>query len=57
MNAVAPAETRNRWRLQKCSDSYINDLEHARFAMTFHAGHGGCQQYLTALGYGSVVCA
>lgn len=58
MNAVAPTYQLNRWRLQKCDDTYISGLEHARFAMTTHGGHGGsCALFLAALQRTSVVCA
>lgn len=56
MIAVAPTYQLNRWRMQKCCDTYISGLEHARFAMTAHAGHGGCALYLAALRRTSGVC-
>lgn len=49
MNAVAPPYQLNRWRLQKCDDSFISGLEHARFALTAHGGHGGCRLFFAAL--------
>jgi hypothetical protein len=49
VNAVAPADQLNRWRMQKCGDIHISGLEHARFALTTHGGHGGCRLFFAAL--------
>jgi len=57
VNAEAPTYQLNRWRLQKCDDTYICGLEHARFSLTAHGGHGGCALYLAALRRASGECA
>lgn len=58
MIAVAPADVRARWdnTAQNCDTTpAVEGMEHARYLLSFHAGHGGCEQYMTALAYGSVV--
>lgn len=55
MNAVAPARVLDLWRLQPCDDQLIAGIEHARFALTTHAGHG-CIQFHAALRHSSEVC-
>ncbi|WP_330229319.1 hypothetical protein OHA40_25015 [Nocardia sp. NBC_00508] len=55
MIAVARADVLDRWRAQPCASQMIESIEHARFALTNHAAHS-CDQFLAALGHGSVVC-
>ncbi len=53
-----PATVLARWqtRALDCADTpAVEDVEHARYLLSSHAGHGGCEQYLTALSYGAVV--
>lgn len=60
MIAVATAETRARWEITVAdctSTPAVEGMEHARYLLSAHSGHGGCEQYMTALAYGSVVCA
>ncbi|WP_040783413.1 hypothetical protein [Nocardia pneumoniae] len=60
MIAVATAETRARWEttVADCTSTpAVEGIEHARYLLSAHSGHGGCEQYLTALAYVSVVCA
>lgn len=59
MNAVATAEVRARWAIAAAhcgTTPAVEGMEHARYLLSAHAGHGGCEQYMTALAYGSVVC-
>ncbi|WP_157228641.1 hypothetical protein [Nocardia brevicatena] len=56
MTRTAPTELINRWRLEKCGDTHPpSSLEHARFLMSTHAGHGGCHRYLDGLSYATAV--
>lgn len=51
MIPVAPVEQINRWRMEKCDDRVPPvSIEHARFALSFHAGHG-CRRFLDGLAY------
>ncbi|WP_157224225.1 hypothetical protein [Nocardia paucivorans] len=55
MTPVAPADQINRWRMEKCEDRIPpSSIEHARFELTFHAGHG-CQRFLDGLAYSTAV--
>ncbi|WP_157172442.1 hypothetical protein [Nocardia pneumoniae] len=54
MNPVAHPDVLDRWHAQSCTNQVIENLEHARFALTYHAAHS-CDQFLAALGHGSVV--
>lgn len=57
MNAVAPADTLDRWRAQPCTDTHIDGIDglaHARFGLTHHSGHG-CALFHAALSRVSVV--
>ncbi|GAA5047630.1 hypothetical protein [Nocardia callitridis] len=56
MNAVAAPNVLTRWAIQAAhctARPQIESMEHARYVMSAHAGHGGCPQYLGALAYGS----
>jgi hypothetical protein len=55
VNAVVRPDVSDRWRAQPCTNQLIENIEHARFALTYHATHS-CDQWLAALRYGSVVC-
>lgn len=48
VSAVLPADLRDNWRAQSCDDTTINGLDHARFALSTHAGHG-CAQFDAAM--------
>lgn len=54
MNPIAHPDVLDRWRAQPCTNQVIENLEHARFALTYHGGHG-CDLFLAALGHESVV--
>ncbi|MEU2031250.1 hypothetical protein [Nocardia amamiensis] len=54
MNPIAHADVLDRWRAQHCTNPVIENLEHARFVLTYYGGHG-CDLFLAALGRGSVV--
>lgn len=59
MNAIVTADVLARWQTRSldCAASpAVEGMEHARYLLSAHAGHGGCEQYMTALAYGSVVC-
>lgn len=47
MIVLSLAEMRELWRVQGCDDTSITGLEHARFSLSIHAGHG-CLQYSAA---------
>nr|WP_176220335.1 hypothetical protein [Nocardia donostiensis] len=52
MIANATPEQTNRWHMQKCGDhGSPENLEHARYLLSTHAGHGGCRRYLDGLAY------
>ena len=58
MNAIATAETLSRWAIRAADCTITSDvegIEHSRYLLSAHAGHGGCAQYLTAMAYESVV--
>ncbi|MBF6297608.1 hypothetical protein IU459_08625 [Nocardia amamiensis] len=55
MNPTVPADVLDRWRAQPCTNPVIENIEHARFALTNHAAHC-CDQFLAALGHGTTVC-
>lgn len=58
MIPVASRETLGRWqtRAHNCASTpAVEDIAHARYLLGSHAGHGGCEQYVTALAYGAVV--
>ncbi|WP_406234884.1 hypothetical protein [Nocardia sp. NBC_01009] len=48
MIAVAAPDVLDRWRQQPCDDTHVENIEHARFALTAHSGHG-CTQFDAAL--------
>ncbi|WP_157228920.1 hypothetical protein [Nocardia brevicatena] len=55
MIAAASADLVNRWRMEKCHDHIAPaGIEHARFLLSFHAGHGCCR-FLDGLAYTSAV--
>ncbi len=54
MNPVTRADVLDRRSAQPCRNQVIENIEHARFALTYHGGHG-CDQFMAALGHGSVV--
>ncbi|MBF6300137.1 hypothetical protein IU459_21695 [Nocardia amamiensis] len=54
MTPVTHPDVLDRWRAQPCTNPAIENLEHARFVLTYHDGHG-CDQFLAALGRESVV--
>ncbi|WP_157228972.1 hypothetical protein [Nocardia brevicatena] len=55
MTPIAPVELINRWRMEKCDDRVPSvSIEPARFALSFHAGHG-CRRFLDGLTYSSAV--
>lgn len=56
MSPVASAELINQWRMEKCDDAQPPvSIEHARFLLSTHAGHGGCHRYLDGLSYVAAV--
>ena len=60
MNAVVRPDVLARWQVhgQNCTATpALDGMKHARYLLTTHAGHGGCEQYMAALAYGSGVCA
>ncbi|MEU2034314.1 hypothetical protein [Nocardia amamiensis] len=54
MKPVTRPDVLDRWRAQSRTNQAIENLAHARFVLTYHGGHG-CDQFLAALGRGSVV--
>jgi hypothetical protein len=57
MSPAAAPDTLDRWRAQPCTNTMIESIEHARFGMSMHGGHGpGCEFYLAALERASAVC-
>ncbi len=54
MKPVARADVLGRRSAQTCTNRVIENLEHARFALTHH-GDRGCDQFVAALGQGSAV--
>ncbi len=58
MNAIAAPEVLSRWAIRAADCTITPDvegIEHSRYLLSAHAGHGGCAQYLGAMGYESVV--
>ncbi|WP_159840234.1 MULTISPECIES: hypothetical protein [Nocardia] len=55
MSPVAAPDTLDRWRAQPCTNAMIESIEHARFGMDLHGGHGGCEFFMAALKRLSVV--
>lgn len=49
MSPVAAPDTLDRWRAQPCANAMIESIEHARFGMDLHGGHGGCEFFMAAL--------
>ncbi|MEU2036592.1 hypothetical protein [Nocardia amamiensis] len=49
------ADILHRWRAQPCTNPVTGNIEHARFALTYHAAHR-CDQFLAARGHGTTLC-
>ena len=58
MNAIATPEAQTRWAIRAADCTVTPDvegIEHSRYLLSAHAGHGGCAQFLAAMAYESVV--
>lgn len=58
MSLVASPDVLARWQTRALDCALtpaVEDIDHARYILSIHGGHGGCEQYLTALAYGAVM--
>ena len=55
MTTIARIDVRLSWPTQTCDSQHITSIEHARYVLTNHSGHG-CERFYAALDYSSGVC-